>query len=417
MSEYVEIIGQIKPKNNQNFAIADVNDLKGGFYQVLTMDDMLSIPNIKRSNGMMCFVEEDPSEIYNYQLIDNVWTPAKLGGGGGTGIYTPLNKTIIKIGGIDKASDFTEGIEYNKLFDKIFSPNYDMSFPTKKIFFGYVQNKEYTAENIKQLYSPINYNEFDFKQYFGEGYVLISLPATYYLKKIEDSNGLNLVNAFNLTYKAINVQNDVDIYNIYLSPKITYNKELELTFYTKTGNPVQTSLTYGNITTDDINSALNSISIVEGIKSIINSIKVSIRNEESILVSVSYSPVFDINLNSFSITSREVNSQLINVSIVEGIPSLLKSITIVDGSSKLESVIFNEAIKSKLDSILIAEGKSTLIRITLNDGRSVLDKITVQPYGSKLTHISITSGISSLDKIIINEAIKSVLNSITINKI
>jgi hypothetical protein len=31
MSKNIEIITQIVPKNNANFAIADVNDLKGGY--------------------------------------------------------------------------------------------------------------------------------------------------------------------------------------------------------------------------------------------------------------------------------------------------------------------------------------------------------------------------------------------------
>ena len=29
MGEFIELIGQLKPKNNGNFPIADVNDLRG----------------------------------------------------------------------------------------------------------------------------------------------------------------------------------------------------------------------------------------------------------------------------------------------------------------------------------------------------------------------------------------------------
>lgn len=37
MSEFIEVIGQRAPINNQKFAIADVNDLKGGYIQVDTI--------------------------------------------------------------------------------------------------------------------------------------------------------------------------------------------------------------------------------------------------------------------------------------------------------------------------------------------------------------------------------------------
>ena len=40
MSEFIEVIGQIAPINNQKFAIADVNDLKGGYIQVDTIAEM-----------------------------------------------------------------------------------------------------------------------------------------------------------------------------------------------------------------------------------------------------------------------------------------------------------------------------------------------------------------------------------------
>ena len=37
MGEFIELIGQLKPKNNGSFPIADVNDLKGGNIQYDTV--------------------------------------------------------------------------------------------------------------------------------------------------------------------------------------------------------------------------------------------------------------------------------------------------------------------------------------------------------------------------------------------
>jgi hypothetical protein len=31
MNKFIEIISELRPKNGQNFAIADVNDLRGGY--------------------------------------------------------------------------------------------------------------------------------------------------------------------------------------------------------------------------------------------------------------------------------------------------------------------------------------------------------------------------------------------------
>ena len=40
MGEFIELIGQLKPKNNGNFPIADVNDLKGGYIQLDTVTQL-----------------------------------------------------------------------------------------------------------------------------------------------------------------------------------------------------------------------------------------------------------------------------------------------------------------------------------------------------------------------------------------
>lgn len=77
----VEIISELKQKGGQQFALIDANNIRGGFYQVDELVDRDNIPLQRRKNGMFCFVANDPNKIYTYQLINNVWESAKLGGG------------------------------------------------------------------------------------------------------------------------------------------------------------------------------------------------------------------------------------------------------------------------------------------------------------------------------------------------
>ena len=64
MNEYIEVISQIKPKNNGNFPIADVNDLKGGYIQVDTIQQMQEFPKAKLKEGMLCYVADDMLGIF-----------------------------------------------------------------------------------------------------------------------------------------------------------------------------------------------------------------------------------------------------------------------------------------------------------------------------------------------------------------
>ena len=70
MNEYIEVIGQLAPKNNRNFAIADVNDLKGGYIQVDAISEMQAfLSTNKVKEGMLCFVKTVPDDIHMYQCI------------------------------------------------------------------------------------------------------------------------------------------------------------------------------------------------------------------------------------------------------------------------------------------------------------------------------------------------------------
>ena len=73
MGQYIETISQFVPKNDANFGIADVNDLKGGYIQVDTREQMMLYLE-KYSNrlkvGMLCFVID---ELQIYQFLSGTW--------------------------------------------------------------------------------------------------------------------------------------------------------------------------------------------------------------------------------------------------------------------------------------------------------------------------------------------------------
>lgn len=101
MGEYIELIGQLKPKNNGNFPIADVNDLKGGYIQletIIQLNHTLSTKKVKQ--GMLAYVEET-NLIYQYQR--GAWVTWAGGGGGNSG-----GASITRV-------DFLEELEDDKL--------------------------------------------------------------------------------------------------------------------------------------------------------------------------------------------------------------------------------------------------------------------------------------------------------------
>ena len=70
MNEFIEVINQIKPKNNLKFPIADTIDLIGGYIQVNLLDDMHTLPDSKKRDGMLCYVKENDTI---YKLCGNEW--------------------------------------------------------------------------------------------------------------------------------------------------------------------------------------------------------------------------------------------------------------------------------------------------------------------------------------------------------
>ena len=100
----IEIIDTLGQKNNGEFPLVDSNDIKGGFYQVDTVNERDLIPSIRRKEGMLCAVKNDKV----YQLVGGIgneyWVVFNAGSGGGfSGDYNDLtNKPIIPVVDVDK---------------------------------------------------------------------------------------------------------------------------------------------------------------------------------------------------------------------------------------------------------------------------------------------------------------------------
>ena len=77
MNKYIEIISQLRPKNNQTFPIADANDLIGGYMQVANLSELNSINTAKRRKGMLCYVDSE-DKIYKY--TGSSWKELTVGG-------------------------------------------------------------------------------------------------------------------------------------------------------------------------------------------------------------------------------------------------------------------------------------------------------------------------------------------------
>lgn len=97
MNEFIEVIGQLRPKNNAKFALADVNDLRGGYIQVTTVSEMENfLSTNKLKEGMLCYVKNSPTTDHMYQYYNGVWNiwQTQGGGGGGGGISIVIVNTL-----------------------------------------------------------------------------------------------------------------------------------------------------------------------------------------------------------------------------------------------------------------------------------------------------------------------------------
>jgi len=108
MTAFLEVINEFRPKNGQTFAIADVNDLRGGYIQVTTIEEMNAfLTTNKLKYGMLCYVKEVPDDIHMfiYRGAWEVWEGQGGSGGGGLSLVVVedldelAQKTAIQIRG------------------------------------------------------------------------------------------------------------------------------------------------------------------------------------------------------------------------------------------------------------------------------------------------------------------------------
>ena len=68
----IEIIDTLGQKNGGIFPLVDSNDVKGGYYQVKSIDERDNIPEPRRKIGMCCYVEDNVDGGVIYQLIGGI---------------------------------------------------------------------------------------------------------------------------------------------------------------------------------------------------------------------------------------------------------------------------------------------------------------------------------------------------------
>lgn len=86
----IELISELTQKNNQKFPLLDSNKLRGGAYQVNTIDDMKNIPTESQKVGMLCYVKA--TDLYYKLNADNIWEQANFSGVSSIPI---LNQTML----------------------------------------------------------------------------------------------------------------------------------------------------------------------------------------------------------------------------------------------------------------------------------------------------------------------------------
>ena len=160
MNEYIEIVNQIKQKNNSDFPIADVNDLKGGYIQVDNLSQMNAfLFTSKLKEGMLCYVKDVDDDVHMYQYSFGIWrswSGGTGGGGGGASILSvntlaDLENEALKIKGqLVFVNELTDLRFYNGTFWESFSRIYIQDTePEDKsaIWIDTSENKEFLDSN------------------------------------------------------------------------------------------------------------------------------------------------------------------------------------------------------------------------------------------------------------------------------
>lgn len=78
----IEIIDQLTQKNSGKFPIVDSNNVKGGYYQVNTIEERNNIPMERRKEGMLCWVKNSSTYILSGGITNDNWQVFKTSGDG-----------------------------------------------------------------------------------------------------------------------------------------------------------------------------------------------------------------------------------------------------------------------------------------------------------------------------------------------
>lgn len=119
----IEIIDTLGQKNNGIFPLVDSNDVKGGYYQVESIEERDNIPTVRRKVGMLCYVENGTDEGIIYQLkggLDNTdWHIFEVGSSS-SGVECDVNKEYVDTELSLKADKEYVDIKLNLKADRVY---------------------------------------------------------------------------------------------------------------------------------------------------------------------------------------------------------------------------------------------------------------------------------------------------------
>ena len=157
----IEIISELLPKNNAKFALMDVNNLRGGYIQVNTVQEMDEFLKYKDrlKEGMLCYVKDSPTNDHMYQYGGGLWSLwGGQGGSGGTGSGSIVVETLEDLNNPDYQLKgqiaFVEELDslryYNGTYWESFSKIYIQNTPPDDlggIWIDTSENKEHSQGN------------------------------------------------------------------------------------------------------------------------------------------------------------------------------------------------------------------------------------------------------------------------------
>lgn len=161
----IEVIAQLVPKNNANFPIADVNDLKGGYIQVEDNDerDQFLLYTSRLKEGMLCYVKETRRF---FQLMEGRWKTWQPSSGATMEITTVDTLAELENTSLENRGQVVFVDEYDTLFYytgvkwQTFSRIYVQDFPPEDIGSIWIdttgEGLNESSNVVSELYKLIN---------------------------------------------------------------------------------------------------------------------------------------------------------------------------------------------------------------------------------------------------------------------